>query len=580
MANFSENYGLDFLMKDETALGFVGYTVKEGKAFTSYYGYPYYYKPFGDVEYWISTEKNQDGNLEVSGIDTHCGGNCIWNMRYSGIDITPKDAPKLKRVLMFNRADGTGGLLPIDLITADVLPSFLEGDPITMQVIGLPLEINYYADEDEYAANQPSDKNGKKWMVANGELFPLSFLANHNTKNHESGKNYDSDSYINFTATVTNLYYGTFDLNEDKNDTFIRCLVDTKYGTLELDHTIDQINENQRKNIKVGAVVSGVCILSGDVAIYEYENGAIKDFEHNLQLLRYTLVKGDPERLKSVLTTSTIYSTETTGEELVGADRIIERINYVHENRENEYYANFATITTVDAELDYPVGTRCIVLSPGKEENYESIVFIDVNEVGIIERIKVSTDKRYHFKVDEQPKLPSFFDNIKIPDSVVEPILLRAKLHGIVDQDCSKNMISEKTEGYYMYEDSAQKMLGALSDNPQPDVEATLRNVFGYLFAKSIEMAYNDEHSAETRKGFVVSYCPTDAFGGTITSTLDAEKHVKLEAALELGKQFYSDFSGYLLLHEPDGDDFSETINLALITVQWIGRQYMKKCFE
>jgi hypothetical protein len=401
MANFSENYGLDFLMEDDTITGFVGYLVKEGKPVQGYYVYPYLYKSMGDVEYWVKTQRDDSGNLNVKGIDSHCGGNCVWDMVCSGIDITPKDFSKLERTLILERADGSGGLLPVDLITADVLPSYLKGDHVTMQVIGLPLEINYYANEEEYTADQPDNETGEKWMVSNGALFPLSFLVNHNPEHYERGKDYVSDAYLHFTATVTKLYHGVFDFNGDKCNTFIRCFVDTEYGPLEFDHSIDQVKESQRVNIKVGAIVSGVCILSGDVAINEYVNGAIKDFQHNLQLLRYTFTKGDPERLRNVLTDNTIYSTETSDSEFLGTDRIIEKIKDVQDNRGDDYHAYLATITAVDDALEYSVGTRCIVLATGEEDNYESIAFINVNEDGMIERIKISTDSRYHFKIDE-----------------------------------------------------------------------------------------------------------------------------------------------------------------------------------
>ncbi len=53
MANFSENYGLEFLMNDDTAMGFVAYLLEEGKAISGYYGYPYLFKSLGDVEYWV-----------------------------------------------------------------------------------------------------------------------------------------------------------------------------------------------------------------------------------------------------------------------------------------------------------------------------------------------------------------------------------------------------------------------------------------------------------------------------------------------------------------------------------------------
>ena len=133
MANMLENFGLDFFAEDDNSLmGFVGYITKEGKALTGYHGTPYLFKPMGDVEFWVKTEKNSDGNLHVAGFDSHCGNRCVWELIHSGIDITPKDVSKLEHVAMFNRSDTHGGLLPIEVITADILPSLMKDDKITM----------------------------------------------------------------------------------------------------------------------------------------------------------------------------------------------------------------------------------------------------------------------------------------------------------------------------------------------------------------------------------------------------------------------------------------------------------------
>ena len=78
MPNMLENYGLDFLAEDEeTMMGFVGYLVQNGKAFHSYSGAPYLYTPMGAGEFWVRTQKNEEGNLEIAGVDSHCGGKCI-----------------------------------------------------------------------------------------------------------------------------------------------------------------------------------------------------------------------------------------------------------------------------------------------------------------------------------------------------------------------------------------------------------------------------------------------------------------------------------------------------------------------
>lgn len=51
--------------------------------------------------------------------------------------------------------------------------------------------------------------------------------------------------------------------------------------------------------------------------------------------------------------------------------------------------------------MEYPVGTRCIVLADGDADDYESIAFMTMDDNGMITKIKISTDGRYHFKIDE-----------------------------------------------------------------------------------------------------------------------------------------------------------------------------------
>lgn len=583
MANMLKNYGLDFFAEDDSLKGFVGYITQEGKALTGYYGTPYLFKPMGNVEFWVKTEKNPAGNLHVTGFDSHCGNSCVWELIHSGIDITPKDASKLERVAMFNRADTHGGLLPIEVITADILPSLMKDDKVTIQVVALPLEINYYANEDEYADAQPSDENGKKWLVATGTMAAISFLYNHAHGRYEQGKDYESDRYIQFTAVVKKLYHGTFEMNGDKHNAFIRCFVDTEYGELEFNHTLEQVPEELRENIRVGAVISGTCILSGDVAIKEYDEGIVKDFEHNLRLLRYTMGKGDPERLASVLSDDVVYETDTSGEKYIGAREIINRFIYIHNNRDSEYTTYYATITAVDAdELEYPVGTRCIVLANGEvEENCESIAFINVDDGGMISRIKISTDSRYHFRIDRPEKVQTPLDDIKVPNSVFEPIILRAKFHGIIDQDVEEPSVTENIADYYSLEQNAQRMLDALQEGHQQEAEKAFANIFGYLFAKAIEQTVNeDKNTGEYDTRLTASFRPGEAFAGKISSTFSPEEHAALEKAMKLGTQFYNDFKAYIQITDAGEYQFVELFKQAAVVVQRLGQLYSDRYFE
>ena len=70
--------------------------------------------------------------------------------------------------------------------------------------------------------------------------------------------------------------------DEEKLHLFHRVMIDTEFGELEIAHTSDQVSEEELPLIKAGATVFGAFMVYGDCAIYEYENGIVKDEEHDL----------------------------------------------------------------------------------------------------------------------------------------------------------------------------------------------------------------------------------------------------------------------------------------------------------
>lgn len=582
MANLLESYGLGFLDEDDdTLMGVVGYVVSKGKAFSSYSGTPYLYMPMGRVEFWVGTEKDEPGKFHVSGFHTHCAGNHFWEMICSGIDLSPKSLPGNERILMLNPSTEGGGMLPVDLFNADVLPSFLKGDRLKLQIVAPCLNVQYYATEDEYADAQPEDKHGKKWLLPDGALLALSFLGNHIAGNYEEGKEYEDDAYVTFKATVKALWHGTFEMEGQSMNTFIRCVAETQFGELEFHHTLEQVPEEMRRDIRIGSIISGVCLLSADAAIDEYGKGAVKDFDHDLRLLRYTLQKGQAERLRSVLAENCIYETDTSGSSYRGADEIIDRFNYVAENHEGEYFAHLAEITEIDEEsLEFPVGTRCIVLAADEEDHYESIVFVTVDEEGNIARIKVSTDSRYHFRIEYPERVKTPLDDIEVPESVTESIIARAKFHGFLDWETDFDQIAEDPS-YSSHADNAKRMLDALRADPQPDAIAAIKYIFGYLFAKAVEMTVNEKHENPDHKTrLTASYSPFDALRGQLATTLEPEKHAKLENAAELARQFGNDMFSFMEMAGKTEEDFEEIFTQAAVIVQRIGQLYASNGFE
>ena len=232
--------------------------------------------------------------------------------------------------------------------------------------------------------------------------------------------------------------------------------------------------------------------------------------------------------------------------------------------------------------MEYPVGTRCIVLANGEaEDNYESIAFINVDDNGMISRIKISTDSRYHFRIDRPEKVQTPLDDIKVPDSVFEPIILRAKFHGIIDHEIEESYVTENIADYYSLEQNAQRMLEALQEGPQPDAEKAFANIFGYLFAKAIEQTVNeDKNTGEYNTRLTASFRPGEAFAGEISSTLSPEEHAVLVKAMKLGTQFYNDFKAYIQMTDAGEEQFVELFKQAAVVVQRLGQMYSDRCFD
>lgn len=582
MPNFIENLGLGFIYdEEETTRNFFGHLIQNGKVINGYYGWPNLFNSMGDIDFYVKTKMNDEGNLEVIGLDTHCCGRNVWELRNTGMDLTPKDSMPTERMFMFkNHSDGSG-MLPIHIINADVLPSFLEDDVVSMQMCAFPLDIYYYADEDDYANNQPKSENGKSWLLADGALMPVSFLHNHQVRDENNDIDYSTDDHVLFRGTVKRLEPGIFEMEENKQArAYTRCVIDTQYGELHFAHTIDQVEEEQRDNIKVGAVVFGVCVLSGDVAIKEYDQGIIKDFDNNFKLLRQVIIKGEAERMRSVLCEDAVYISDASNKSYEGISEIVDRFNYVHKEKNEKVFATPATITSVDnEELEYPIGTRCLLISYDAEDDYSAIAFLDVNEEGNIKRIYITTDSRYHFKADEKIHDSSPLDDIELPKSVIEPIYSRAKFHGLIEDDIGLDELVHGVDKYSTWQNNAENMLESLKENPEPDAEKAFENLFGYLFAKAIEMTVNENKRETMETILVASYVPEDAFKGEIFSEFDEVNHKKLVSAMELGKQFYKDFKFFTEMSEVDDDIFMDNIMTSLVMVQHIGTLYAKKLF-
>lgn len=583
MANFMEHLGLDFLVETEDQVrGLWGYIAQEGKAITGYYGYPYLNQHFGDAQLILRTIRNdEEKRIEVVDMDTHSSGNCVWEVYLSDMNITRKDADIMERRCVVKRKSDGGGMAVVNIVNADVLPSFDEGTELKLQMIAFPAFIEYFKDEDEYADAQPESRNGKKWLLSDGTMMPTGLMRNRDPESDEFESNEDLDDLMLVRGTVKKLYHGVFELGDEKHNAYLRCIIGTEHGDLEIVHTIDEVKEEQRDNIRVGATVNGVFTLSGDAAIYEYDQGIVLDEANDLSILRSTFAGADPERIRFVFAEDATYLAEYNNTTYTGRDEIVNRLKYVAEAADSKHFAHLATIVSVDEgdePLPYDVGKRCIVIASGEEHNYETIAFADIDAEGRICKLVTSGNSRYHFRIDEKPKPKTPLDDVEIPKSVVEPIIMRARFHGVVSDDVTDDMILNELNDARMYENNICNMLATM---PTGDEKTNLGNLFGYLFAKAVETEFSEkQHVGLFKKRLVVSYTPGDAWAGEINTLLKPEQNEKIVAAMELGKQFAKDFAFFHPFDEPHDVEYDADLLKALIVVQQLGKLYEPKCMK
>lgn len=407
MANYIEHLGLGFLTETEEQVRTLWrYIAQEGEGIFGYYGLPYFNCYFGDAQLILRTLPNdEEKNIEIVGMDTHSSGNCVWDVRICGMNIARKGADVMERRCVVHRADDGGGMAVINIVNADVLPSFDEGERIRLQMVAFPHLIEYFADAQEYIAAQPEQADGKKWILSDGTLMPAGLMRNRNPENEEFESDDELDDLMLIRGTVKKLYHGMLKWGDDQYGGYLRCIIQTDYGDLEIVHTVDDVKEEQRDNIKLGAVVNGVFTLSGDAAVYEYENGFILDEEHNLSILRSTFAGADAERMRLVFSEDATYISESDEDMCTGRDAVIERLKEISEAADDKCYARLAVIVSSNSHhrpLAYRAGKRCIVLSRGGEKDYEAIAFADIDDKGRISKLLISTDRRYEFCIDEK----------------------------------------------------------------------------------------------------------------------------------------------------------------------------------
>ena len=393
-------------------------------------------------------------------------------------------------------------------------------------------------------------------------------------------KTKDDEATMLIRGTVKSAYWGSVEFGEEKWPSFIKVIINTQFGDLEIVHTEDQIKEEQKELIKVGSVVNGLFRLSGDVAIFDYQKGYIKDFEHNLALMRYTLQKGDAERLRSVLSEDAEYYSEWSGESYYGKDAIIDRFIEVREaNTHRTFFAHFATITEIvdgEEEVCHEVGDRCIIIAMETEDNLESICFIDCNEENEIVKIDVTRNSRYRFKMDERKTYPNLMENYEPTTDACEAIIVRSHFHGFLDYETSKEDVEDEAIHTVYYREATEKIVRDMKETPVGDILEFLPKIYSYLFVNSIEMQLSNYDSSRSEEFSIESITLENINSEYKPSSWNEYITKRLSCSYELAAQFFKDFLNKRELVATE-EGFEEDLISTLVLVQQIGELYSRK---
>lgn len=484
MANMFENLDLGEIIDDDDMMrGLLGMIVSEGKLIKGYYNAPYIWKTFKCAEISARLAWEED-KYAITGIDTHCSGNKVWDVNVQSDITNTNSEPGERKVLVTNSEKH--GLAVVNLVNADVLPSFLEGDHIKMQVVGLAEFIEFFDDEDEMSDSIPEPDFGQKILLGEGMIMPTGFFNNHDPENG-SCENNELDDINVVRGTIKSIYGGSFDIMEQHFEPFLRFVIDTDFGELEIAAGKDMVRESPKDTIHVGMTVMAGIVISGDVAIYDYEDGKIRDEEHDLRAIRQTICKGEAERIRSILSEYCKYVSCVGKWDVSGRDDVINVFDRVSKAHSWMYVAHMATLgeprdPDAASELKYKEGKRCLVLE-NEHNDYESIMFIERDGNGDICSIEVTNDSRYSFYIDISSVHNSEFDLAEKELAPLEDrIWTRAHYLKLIDEgvEYDENNLNEETLAI------AEKMLRGFSDEGfenEKDYRRAYKELFGMTFA-------------------------------------------------------------------------------------------------
>lgn len=148
---FLSNLGLKKWSNENTIMRIVQDIVENGHPFPSYRGV-YFHDNIGWIELLVHAELNEDGKgHSIVGFTTHVSGNEFWNVKISEKEVLEEDIDAMSKCVFCEGINAATGQIPIRISMADVIPTYNQGTELTLQMVGYPLEVRYFENEEQWS---------------------------------------------------------------------------------------------------------------------------------------------------------------------------------------------------------------------------------------------------------------------------------------------------------------------------------------------------------------------------------------------------------------------------------------------
>ena len=420
MAARFDSFGLaDLVAKPEDAFRLADLILAEGQRVPGYRG-DYYRYCMGDAIVILRTMPDREtGEPMILGMDTHAVSDCIWELEDFPAWIQPVEGEcealnqiaedpdafrgdPMERLVVRLESTRTGEYsaeinnIPVSLLCAEVLP-VADGRKRRMNMAAFADWVEYFTSEADYAAAQAKRTGPEAAVLAAGDIRGVGTWADYG-----SGAPLDK---VLLRGVVKDAKVGETYLGLEPLTKFLKITVATRLGDVELCHPFELVAEDQRDNVKNGAIVSCVCTLSGDAACGEYAGGIVYDEAHDLAVLQDFFWRGDVRRLRPVLRTDGAVTFLQNCQE--GADGALALLDLVARQLGEAGLDHCMTgaVTAVErgtGEAPFGrAGQRCLLLGDGGPgDQYAFLVLLDLDSVGRIREIRITNDSRYDYEPD------------------------------------------------------------------------------------------------------------------------------------------------------------------------------------